>query len=247
MSEFQVVTQSFVNLTILTQVHEYGVEKKFPKNIKIVDLKNKLELISGFVSADMKLKLLNKEKKFVCDMDEDERMLGYYPGEDGYFLQVDASQTVLGHPMGEEDPNFKRYELTDEEYAKKKNTMKEFKQKNKLGQYGDQHKDLAELKEKAARDKLETEKKLIETMRVGERCQVRIANAPTRLGTVMYLGQLGEKPGYFVGVKYDEPLGKNDGTADGKRYFECLQNYGGFVKPDGVTVGDFPEENFDEF
>lgn len=87
-------------------------------------------------------------------------------------------------------------------------------------------------------------------MKVGDRCQVRIINAPTRLGSVMYLGPLGDKPGSFVGVKYDEPLGKNDGSVEGKRYFTCPPNYGGFIKPDFVTVGDFPEEDFnidDEF
>ena len=91
--------------------------------------------------------------------------------------------------------------------------------------------------------------RLTEAMKIGDRCQVRVINAPTRLGQVMYLGALAGKPGSFVGVKYDEPLGKNDGSLDGKRYFECMQNYGGFLKPDFVTVGDFPEEDFlgDEF
>jgi tubulin-folding cofactor B len=244
MSEFTVITQSYVNLTIQAEGREYGVEKRYAKDVFIADLKNKLEIMTGYVAGEMKLKLLNKEKKLVCPIDNDEKMLGFYPVEDGYILEVTGSKTVLGAPVGDEDPNVQKFELSEEEYAKRKGTMKEFKLKNKLGQYSDEA--AAQDKEKLAREKLETEKKAIDAMSVGARCKVSIPNAPTRLGTVMYLGQLGSKPGYFVGVKYDEPLGKNDGSVDGKRYFECLPNYGGFVKPDAVCVGDFPEENFDE-
>ena len=119
----------------------------------------------------------------------------------------------------EDDPNFKRFELTDEEYAKKKNTVKEFKRMNKLGQFASGEEEALSLKEKAAQEKVVQEKRLIEAMRVGERCQVTVSGAPTRIGTVMFLGQLEGKQGYFVGVKYDEPLGKNDGcTPDGKRF-----------------------------
>ena len=45
-------------------------------------------------------------------------------------------------------------------------------------------------------------------------------------------------------LQYDEPVGKNDGSTKGKRYFECPQNYGGFVRPNLVRTGDFPP--FDE-
>ena len=38
--------------------------------------------------------------------------------------------------------------------------------------------------------------------------------------------------------------GENDGSAKGRRYFECPANYGGFVRPGMLATGDFPP--FDE-
>ena len=46
--------------------------------------------------------------------------------------------------------------------------------------------------------------------------------------------------GWWVGVQFDEPVGKSDGSVKGTRYFEAGAGYAGFVRPDKVTQGDFP-------
>ena len=79
------------------------------------------------------------------------------------------------------------------------------------------------------------------SLRPSARCQVD----GSRRGTVRYVGQTGFADGAWVGIEYDEPVGKNDGSVNGQRYFQCKPKYGSFVRPDKVSVGDFPEEIID--
>lgn len=63
-------------------------------------------------------------------------------------------------------------------------------------------------------------------------------------GQVMYVGNtqaVGLPRGWWVGVRYDEPVGKNDGSFGGVRLFECPPHYGALIRPAKVTTGDFPE------
>ncbi|CAH0473194.1 unnamed protein product [Peronospora belbahrii] len=40
-------------------------------------------------------------------------------------------------------------------------------------------------------------------------------------------------------MKFDEPVGKGNGSVKGVTYFKCKNKYGGFVRPHNVVVGDF--------
>uniref|UniRef100_A0A1I8B7I6 CAP-Gly domain-containing protein n=1 Tax=Meloidogyne hapla TaxID=6305 RepID=A0A1I8B7I6_MELHA len=78
---------------------------------------------------------------------------------------------------------------------------------------------------------------------VGKRCVIRTSGQKPRFATLAYIGptHFGEKqeairPNIWVGVIYEKPEGKNDGSLDGKRYFTCKPNFGGFVLPTSVEV-----------
>ena len=53
------------------------------------------------------------------------------------------------------------------------------------------------------------------------------------------------KSGIWIGIEYDEPVGKNDGSVEGTSYFTCPPGHGAFVRPTKVRVGDYPP--FDDF
>jgi len=81
---------------------------------------------------------------------------------------------------------------------------------------------------------------------VGARCQV--GGSDTRRGSIAFVGEVGEIPGIgpWVGVVLDEPVGKNDGSVQGQRYFECGSKHGIFVRADRVEVGDFGALGIDD-
>ena len=102
-----------------------------------------------------------------------------------------------------------------------------FKKRMKLGQFADRSVAAAKVAEEVAGK----EKELADSISVGARCEVTVADSEPKRGTVMFVGVCvckrerererdtfsfssgltKFKPGYWVGVKYDEPVGKNDG------------------------------------
>lgn len=239
MSEYKVITQDYVNVQISTSKDDICFnEKRFQKGITIINLKRKLELLTGGSSDTMQLELFTKDNKLVCPLNNDEALLGSYPIEDGMRLHV-VDKFSLRNEL--EFESVEKYEMPPEQYAKKTDSVRAYLMRNKLGKY---HEDELKKQEAADQEK-EEEKKLAENLSVGSRCQVNLPGAARRLGAVRYAGTVEGLAGYWAGIQYDEPLGKNNGSVNGKQYFECPQNYGSFVKPQYVTCGDFPEVEYD--
>ena len=56
-----------------------------------------------------------------------------------------------------------------------------------------------------------------------------------RYGKIKFIGATKFQPGTWVGVELDAPAGKNDGSYQGTRYFQCKPLYGVFVRPGSCT------------
>jgi dynactin 1 len=57
-------------------------------------------------------------------------------------------------------------------------------------------------------------------------------------GIIRFVGNTSFQTGKWVGVELDEPLGKNSGVVQGKRYFDCKSNHGVFIRPANVKLID---------
>ena len=71
----------------------------------------------------------------------------------------------------------------------------------------------------------------MDDFRVGERVWVN-GNKP---GFIQFLGETQFAPGQWAGIVLDEPIGKNDGSVAGVRYFQCEPLKGIFTRPSKLT------------
>lgn len=67
-------------------------------------------------------------------------------------------------------------------------------------------------------------------VRLGERVLV----VGQRTGVVQFYGKTSFAPGLWLGIKLDNPSGKNDGSVGGVRYFSCPPKHGVFAPPSRV-------------
>ncbi|XP_056621465.1 tubulin-folding cofactor B [Triplophysa dalaica] len=235
-----VITNPTVSVRVTSTVSSFESNRRFNRGITIAEFKSKLELIVGTPAAYMDLDLYNASDRFLQKLENNDALLGSYPVDDDCRIHVtDCSGTQSGEFT--DVSKVDKFEISDDAYEKRSDSVRNFKKNMKLGRFNEEN---MALQEETLAKKEEEEKAAAEAIAIGNRCKIQIAGQPTKIGTVMYVGTTDFKPGCWVGVKYDEPLGKNNGTVNGKQYFECQPKYGAFVKPLSVCVGDFPEEDY---
>ncbi|KAF9016179.1 hypothetical protein BDZ89DRAFT_1104043 [Hymenopellis radicata] len=214
-------------------------ERRLELHTTVEQLKGKLELITGIPVANQIIKLYNSENDptVLAELSDDTKPLGFYGLRSLQLLKVDdlnPSATLTGQLTDVSQVD--KFELTNAEYEARADTVLAFKQRNKVGRFAPKDQTKA------------TTPEIDVNIPIGSRCEVESTEAGfSKRGTVRFVGltKFGTGEGVWVGVEYDEPFGKNDGSVQGERYFTCRPKYGVFVRPEKVKVGDYPEEGLD--
>lgn len=216
-----------------SNLKSFNADVRFSLQMSVEAVKEKLWKKCGTSVNSMSLELYDDNGAKIAELSDNSRPFGFYSPLDGFQLHIvdlDPSSVTSGGWL-EDTSLVEKYKISDEAYEKRDGTFKKFKEK------------LAHQKPSCASTKVADNymEDLCANIKVGDRCQVEPGE---KRGVVKYVGRaenLG--PGFWVGVQYDEPLGKHDGLVKGTRYFNCPPNHGGMVRPDKVQVGDYPERD----
>ena len=210
------------------------MEKRYDLSQTIASIKANIATHFQTSEDGMRLDLQDLTGTTIETAMKDDKMLGYYQCKEDYTIHVVhvEPQTFVDY---DDVSKVEKYVMSEEDYNKRTDSVRAYKARMKALQQEQGVEVADELNEDSFKEEAAT-------IKVGDRCQCFPGD---RLGTVKYVGRIvAIKPGFFVGVEFDEPVGKSDGSVKGVRVFECEPLYGGFLRPNQVTVGDFPPEEF---
>ena len=185
----------------------------------------------------MVLKLVDATGQIVASMLDNESLLGQYHPQDYYTIHIiDLDPSTVTFDNLDDVP---KYEISEESYNALDINFRKFKEEMIKAKPDVMKNAKPEIDDESYAD-------LAREIQIGNRCRV---NPGDKRGVVRFVGKMPTfLPGWFVGIELDEPLGKNDGSHNGTRYFQCDLNRGLFIRPSAVEIGNFRpyEEDPDE-
>ncbi|GKT49364.1 cell polarity protein alp11 [Colletotrichum spaethianum] len=214
-------------------------ERRITPSWTISQLRTKLEPITGIPPSSQRISLKTASGSVPIEAsDEDNARLTAFPLAPYAELHVADTRPAGARPNFTDTSGVEKYVMPEEEYAKKSDSVLAWKKAQKLGRFDPEAPSHEQAKIAALQQEIEQK-----GIQVGKRC--RVGGEDSRRGTVKYVGDVKEIPGGlgpWVGVHLDEPVGKNDGSIAGTRYWgeESALKHGVFVRPERVEVGDWP-------
>ncbi|KAK0706837.1 CAP Gly-rich domain-containing protein [Lasiosphaeria miniovina] len=222
-------------------VSEYSSsERRITPSWSIAHLKTKMEPITGIPPSCQRvfLKTSSSERIPVEANDEEAVYLQSFPLIPYAELHIVDTRPASAKPNFSSAVGVEKYVMPEEEYEKKSDSVLSWKKEQKLGRFDPNAPSHEQAKIEAISQEIKAR-----GIAVGKRC--RVGANDTRRGEIKYVGEVKEIPGSlgsWVGVDLDEPVGKNDGSIGGTRYWGEASELkrGVFVRPERVEVGDWP-------
>ncbi|KAH9845259.1 Cell polarity protein alp11 [Teratosphaeria destructans] len=219
-------------------------ERRITPAWTVSHLKGRLEPVTGIPAGCQKLtlKLAGGVAQPIQALDEDATQLSNWPLQAYAEVYVTDTRPPGARPNYTDVSGVQKYEMSTDDYESRSDSVLAWKKAQKLGRFDPNAPNMEQQKIDASYRSVEER-----GIKMAARCRL-LPDEDARRGEVMYVGDVAEIPGgigAWVGVRLDEPTGKNDGSVKGKRYFLCPANHGVFVRPERVEVGDFPV--LDEF
>lgn len=218
------------------------LELRMDLSTTIYAVKDKLYLHTGTRPGSMTLLLRSSERGAIrAELADEGRTLGDYSIVTGDWLHVideDPHSASAGGWL-EDTTLAPKYELPKGKYENSQNTYRAYKARmREKDPNWSMTSELAKKVNKRNTEEVDLSDEKPE-IQVGSRAEVMPGG---KRGEIRFVGNGldGLPEGWWVGVRFDEPVGKNDGTVKGVRYFEAEMGFGGLVRPSKVTVGDFP-------
>jgi tubulin-folding cofactor B len=220
-------------------------ERRVSPNWSLKHLKQRLETITGIPPADQQLLLFPSTVSTQSttirapagdENDEDSVTLAALNIAQASRIHVNETRPISEQTDWQDDANTEFFELNDEEYDKRSGTVRQWKRDNQLGRFDPGY-------ESRKQEQLKLNHHKSDSIPLGSRFRTIDDINGERRGVVRYVGKVPviDHENVWVGVEFDEPVGKNDGSLKGERYFTTQRNRGGFLKPVQVETGDYPE------
>ncbi|VDD88181.1 unnamed protein product [Enterobius vermicularis] len=166
-------------LKITAPSNEYPYVKRFSSEMKISELKEKLQLIVGTPKENMKLELRNKSGNPICALTDEQQTLASLKMADGMEVYV---KDMFGNSGLNSFPPVEKYVLPDEKYNERAESVRTWRKREQL----------------LSKANMEEEsEKIAKSIKQGDRCVVHLQNQPSKNGTVSYVGTTQFKPGWY--------------------------------------------------
>ncbi|KAJ6072505.1 hypothetical protein N7467_010590 [Penicillium canescens] len=242
---------------------KFLTERRITPTWTVMQVKTKLETMTGIPPGSQRLRVKTPGRPDQW-ADGDDRLIGDWGLVKGSEFEIHDSRPQTMRANFTDLSSVDKYVLPTETYEARSDSVLAWKKNKKLGRFDPN----ALSPEEALRHQAEKDQAEVNTrgIAVANRAIVLPSTPPhIRRGTIRFVGpvptiaitgpgrelqQTGELPAnlqpIWVGIELDEPMGKNDGSVGGQRYFECLGNRGVFVKPEKVEVGEFPPLGLDD-